>query len=70
MRDTSLVCNSKYTSEWNTNLGYFQGEIIMYLQQFNQDKIRFIRYITEGTIRLNITETTYLCLQLQLTVEL
>lgn len=42
VQDTDLDYNSKYTSffcEWNTNLGYFQGEIIVYPQQFNQDKI-------------------------------
>lgn len=31
--------------EWNTNLGYFQGEIIMDLQQLNKDKIWFIHHI-------------------------
>lgn len=31
--------------EWNTDLGYFQGESIMYLQQFNKGKIRFIHHI-------------------------
>lgn len=63
-----------FSCEWNSNSGYFQGEIIIYPQQLEQNKNWnknwFTHHISKGVTRSNSTKTTYLCFWLQLTVEL